>query len=39
MVIAYDFGLSVKEYAVRGKDNDFPVIDCCPHCQGLVNLG
>jgi transposase-like protein len=31
--MVFDFGISVKEYAERGKENQFPVKEECPHCQ------
>ena len=37
-MIFYDFGLSVREYARRGKKNDFPDVDICPHCKGHIRL-
>ncbi|WP_369689031.1 DUF6431 domain-containing protein [Carboxydothermus islandicus] len=37
-MIFYDFGLSVREYAHRGKKNDFPEVDICPHCKGHIRL-
>lgn len=33
MVISYDFGIGLKEYAIRGKENDFPILDTCPNCN------
>lgn len=33
MIISYDFGIDVKEYSKRGKENGFPIIDICPKCQ------
>lgn len=38
LFIYHDFGISVKEYEARGKKNDFPVIDQCPHCKGRIRL-
>lgn len=26
-------GIDLKEYAVRGKENDFPILDTCPNCK------
>lgn len=31
--MVFDFGISVKEYAERGKENQFPRIEECPHCH------
>lgn len=38
MIIIYDFNLSLEEYAERGKRNDFPIVEQCPHCRGRVRL-
>lgn len=32
--MVFDFGICVKDYAERGKENLFPRIGKCPHCQG-----
>jgi transposase-like protein len=32
--MVFDFGICVKDYAERGKENQFPRIEKCPHCQG-----
>jgi transposase-like protein len=32
--MVFDFGISVKDYAERGKKNQFPRREKCPHCQG-----
>lgn len=33
--MVFDFGISVKDYAERGKENQFPRRQKCPHCQRL----
>lgn len=33
MIISYDFGMDVEEYALRGRDNPFPLLDQCPNCR------
>lgn len=33
MIQLYDFGIDVQTYANRGKENAFPSIHRCPHCQ------
>ncbi len=33
MIIPYDFEIELSEYAVLGKENDFPMFDQCPNCQ------
>ena len=33
MIICHDFGISINEYEVRGKQNDFPIIECCFNCK------
>ncbi|MEH7009253.1 hypothetical protein V7087_00290 [Neobacillus niacini] len=40
MVISHDFGIDLKEYAVRGKENDFPILDTCPNfkCVAYGNI-
>lgn len=38
MVIIYDYHLSLKQYAKRGKENNFPEVDKCPCCRGKVRL-
>ncbi|WP_198006914.1 DUF6431 domain-containing protein [Desulforamulus reducens] len=38
MLLIIDFKLNAEEYANRGTQNDFPQIDRCPHCKGLVTL-
>lgn len=38
MVQLYDFGIDVQTYANRGKENAFPSIHRCPHCQAKRNL-
>lgn len=35
MMISHDFGMDLEEYAIRGKANDFPILDRCPNCNGL----
>jgi hypothetical protein len=32
MIVPYDFGVGLSEYAARGKENDFPLFDECPNC-------
>jgi len=38
LFVYHDFGISVKEYEVRGKNNDFPEVEQCPHCKGRIRL-
>lgn len=38
LVLPYDFGILIDEYAERGKKNDFPEIERCPHCKGRTCL-
>lgn len=38
MILSHDFSVSLKEYAERAKENDFPDIDRCPHCKAMVKL-
>lgn len=40
MIISYHFGISVEEYAQRGRENEFPVFHQCPncHCIGHGNV-
>jgi hypothetical protein len=33
MIISHDFGIDLIEYAARGKENDFPLLDKCPNCK------
>jgi hypothetical protein len=33
MLIIHDFGLDIKMYASKGKDNEFPMIHQCPNCS------
>jgi hypothetical protein len=33
MIVNYDFGIDLKEYAARGKKNDFPILEICPNCK------
>jgi hypothetical protein len=35
MLIIHDFGLSIKEYVLKGKENNFPVIFQCPCCSAI----
>lgn len=36
MIISHDFGIGLKEYAFRGKQNDFPTFDSCPNCKCIA---
>lgn len=38
MVISQDFGIDLIEYAARGKENDFPILDKCPNCK-CIEIG
>ncbi|GGJ80060.1 hypothetical protein GCM10008982_31940 [Anoxybacillus voinovskiensis] len=38
MIQFHDFGMDVQTYADRGKENDFPHVKQCPHCQTLHPL-
>ena len=33
MIITYDFGIDLVEYAERGTSNDFPIFNECPNCS------
>ncbi|QXJ38807.1 hypothetical protein BV455_02151 [Parageobacillus caldoxylosilyticus] len=33
MIRFHDFQVDVQTYAQRGKQNDFPLLKRCPHCQ------
>lgn len=33
MILSHDFQISIEEYAQRGKENEFPVLDQCPNCH------
>lgn len=33
MQLVYNFGISLEDYASRGKKNEFPVIEFCPICM------
>lgn len=33
MIIKYDFGIDLKEYEKRGKENVFPIFERCPKCN------
>lgn len=36
MIISHDFGINLEEYAARGKNNDFPVLETCPNCKCIA---
>ncbi|MCG7314789.1 DUF6431 domain-containing protein [Priestia flexa] len=36
MIISYDFRVDLLEYAARGKENDFPILDACPNCKCIA---
>jgi transposase-like protein len=38
LFVYHDFGISVKEYEAKGKKNDFPLVEQCPHCKARVKL-
>lgn len=38
LVLPYDFGILIDDYAVRGTKNNFPEIERCPHCKGQTRL-
>jgi hypothetical protein len=38
MQLIHNFNLSLEDYAVRGKGNDFPVIASCPLCMAQEAL-
>lgn len=38
MIIIYEANLSVEEYARLGMNNNFPELDRCPRCHGVVKL-
>lgn len=33
MIIIHDFGVNLNEYAAKGRENDFPILDKCPNCK------
>jgi Domain of unknown function (DUF6431) len=33
MIVPYDFGVDLKEYAARGQKNEFPSFETCPNCK------
>ena len=33
MMVVHEFGVSLREYALRGRANVFPVLEVCPNCQ------
>lgn len=33
MIIQHNFGISLKEYERRGKNNCFPIFERCPNCH------
>lgn len=37
MIILHDFGISLEEYAKRGKMNNFPIFDKCPNCHCIAS--
>src|SRR5699024_6490383 len=37
MIISYDFGSELGEYASLGKGNDFPIFDRCPSCNCIAH--
>lgn len=38
LFVYHDFNISVEEYETRGKKNDFPLFDQCPHCKSRIRL-
>ncbi len=32
MIIPHCFGLGLKEYSLKGEENEFPVFERCPGC-------
>jgi hypothetical protein len=38
MIISHNFPTTIETYTVRGKQNDFPVFDCCPQCRANNTL-
>ncbi len=38
MIVSYNAGVTLEEYARRGKDNDFPELEHCPCCKGVVRM-
>ena len=37
-MISYDADVTLVQYAILGKKNNFPEIERCPACRGLVRL-
>lgn len=38
MQMVHEFNIPIEEYAKRGKDNEFPVINSCPICKAVTVL-
>jgi transposase-like protein len=38
LFVYHDFNISVEEYESRGKNNDFPTVEQCPHCKSRIRL-
>lgn len=38
MIVSYNAGITLEEYARRGKENDFPELERCPCCKGVVRM-
>jgi hypothetical protein len=38
LIIQYESKQTLNGYVELGKKNDFPVIECCPRCRGVVRL-
>jgi hypothetical protein len=38
LIIPYECNQTVEEYARLGRKNDFPTVECCPHCRGVIRM-
>ena len=36
MQVIHNFKISISEYAIKGQDNDFPVVSHCPECYDIM---
>ncbi|MED3765205.1 DUF6431 domain-containing protein [Ureibacillus terrenus] len=38
MILIHDFGVDLETYHELGKNNDFPMVEECPHCHAKHSL-
>lgn len=38
MIISFSLDITIEQYAILGKKNEFPAIERCPVCGGVVRL-